>query len=112
MDGDVGSALQRLAYETVGAYWPPERQYVETEYRTIPFPFARIESPRLSLHEDWTIEQLAGYARSWSSTARYVTAHGEDPVVAFEQELRGIWGASERRTITWPLILLAGRVGG
>jgi ubiquinone/menaquinone biosynthesis C-methylase UbiE len=110
MDAEVGAALRRLAYETVGAYWPSERQYVETEYRTIPFPFERIESPRLSIREEWTVEQLAGYARSWSSTARYVAARGDDPVVAFEQELRGVWGTSERRTITWPLILLAGRV--
>src|SRR5262249_10842045 len=109
MDAEVGAVLRRLAYETVGAYWPSERQDVETEYRTIPFPFERIESPRLSLREEWTVEQLAGYARSWSSTARYVAAHGDDPVVAFEQELRGVWGDSERRTITWPLILLAGR---
>jgi hypothetical protein len=113
MDGDVGAALRRLMYETVGDYWPPERQYVEQEYRTIPFPFERIETPRLSLQESWTAEQLAGYARSWSATARYVAAVGTDPVVALESELRAVWGDStSRRTIQWPLVLIAGRVDG
>jgi len=111
MDGNLGAALRHFAYEVVGAYWPPERQYVETEYRTIPFPFERIEAPSLSIREEWTPEQVAGYARSWSATARYVAAHGEDPVVGFEDELRNVWGdPSERKTIAWPLILLAGRV--
>ena len=111
MDGNLGAALRHFAYETVGAYWPPERQYVETEYRTIPFPFQRIEAPALSIREEWTPEQVAGYARSWSATARYVAARGEDPVVGFEEELRSVWGdPSKRKTIMWPLILLAGRV--
>jgi SAM-dependent methyltransferase len=110
MDGEVGAAVRRLMYETVGPYWPPERQYVETEYRTIPFPFERIEAPKMSLREHWTLDQVAGYARSWSATARYVAARGEDPVVELEKELRAVWGATEQRAITWPLILLAGRV--
>lgn len=110
MDGDVGVALHRLMYETVGPYWPPERQYVEQEYRTIPFPFQRLESPRLSLEESWTLEQVAGYARSWSATARYVAAGGDDPVVAFEAELRTLWRDPAPRRITWPLVLIAGRV--
>ncbi len=113
MDGDVGRAIKRLMYETLGENWPPERQYVEQEYRTIPFPFPRLESPRLELVEHWTLDQVAGYARSWSATALYVAAHGADPVVELERELRAIWGdPAERRTITWPLILLTGRVEG
>jgi SAM-dependent methyltransferase len=111
MDGDIGRAIKRLMYETLGENWPPERHYVEQEYRTIPFPFTRLESPRLELVEHWTLDQVAGYARSLSATALYVAAHGTDPVVAFEDELRQIWGdQAERRTITWPLVLLAGRV--
>jgi SAM-dependent methyltransferase len=113
MDGDVGEALHRLMYETLGDDWPPERQHVEQEYRTIPFPFDRIETPRLLLEESWTAEQLAGYARSWSATARYMAAVGTDPVVALESELRDVWGdPAQRRTITWPLVLIAGRVDG
>jgi SAM-dependent methyltransferase len=111
MDGDVGAALHRLMYETLGDDWPPERQLVEQEYRTIPFPFERLDSPRLSIEEQWTPEQVAGYARSWSATARYVAARGGDPVTGLEAELRELWGDStQRRTIRWPLVLLAGRV--
>jgi SAM-dependent methyltransferase len=113
MEGAVGAALSRFMHGTVGEYWPPERQHVEQEYRTIPFPFQPIEAPRLSLEERWAPDQVAGYARSWSATARYVAARGADPVVELERELRSAWGDSaQRRAIVWPLVLIAGRVDG
>ena len=112
MDGEVGAALHRLMYGTVGPYWPAERRHVEAEYRTIPFPFQRMETPSLSLEEWWTPAHLAGYARTWSATARCVAKTGQDPVAAFEAELERVWGAGERRRIVWPLVLLAGRVDG
>jgi hypothetical protein len=111
MDGDVGRALHHLMFDVVGPFWPPERRYVESEYRTIPFPFERIESPALALEESWTRPQVVGYARSWSATARYVSAKGDDPVVAFERAIQDIWpDPAEPRRIVWPLILIAGRV--
>jgi SAM-dependent methyltransferase len=109
MDGQVGEVLHRYMYGDVGAYWPPERKYVDNEYRDIPFPFERIAVPPMSLENDWTLEQVAGYLRSMSATGRYVEQQGTDPVVRVEAELRGLWGASPTRRITWPLILLAGR---
>ena len=113
MDGDVGGVLHRFMFEDVGPYWPPERKYVDTEYRTIPFPFERIDTPPFSLENDWTLAQIAGYMRSMSATSRYIKANGTDPVVAVEAELRVLWGGPDDapRRIIWPVIVLAGRVG-
>ena len=97
-------------YDDVGAYWPPERKYVDDEYRDIPFPFERIAAPPLSLENDWTLEQVAGYLRTMSATARYVEQHGTDPVVARRGGAARVWGAAPTRRIIWPLIVLAGRV--
>jgi SAM-dependent methyltransferase len=110
MEGEVGAILHRYMYEDVGAYWPPERRFVENEYRDIPFPFDRIASPALSLENDWAVDHVAGYLRSMSATARYVEQHGTDPVVAVEGELREAWGSSTTRRIIWPLTILAGRL--
>jgi SAM-dependent methyltransferase len=110
IEGRVGEIVQRYMYGDVGPYWPPERRHVHTEYRHIPFPFERIAAPRLSLDADWPLEHLAGYLRSMSATGRYVQQHGTDPVVAVEPELREAWGSSATVRITWPLIVLAGRV--
>jgi Methyltransferase domain len=111
MEGPVGDALRRFTFETLADYWPPERRHVDEGYRSIPFPFERLAAPSLSLEERWTLGRLAGYMRSWSSTARFVAMHGEDPVLSFERELETLWpDADEPRPIIWPLTVLAGRV--
>jgi len=110
MDGEVGSVIHRYMYQDVGAYWPPERRYVDNEYRDIPFPFERLSVPIFSLENEWTLEQVVGYLRTMSATGRYVERHGADPVARVEVELREVWGDLPTRRITWPLIVLAGRL--
>ncbi len=111
MDGDVGAVLHRFMHGDVGAHWPPERKYVDTEYRTIPFPFDRIDTPPFLLENDWTLPQIVGYMRSMSATARYIKANGTDPVIVVEAELRALWSDEAPRKIVWPVVVLAGRVG-
>jgi SAM-dependent methyltransferase len=111
MEGDVGEVLRRFMFEDIGSYWPPERKYVDSEYRTIPFPFERVAAPPFSLENYWTLPQIAGYMRSMSATSRYVKANAVDPVVAVEAELHAIWHDGAPRRIVWPVIVLAGRAG-
>ena len=111
MDGEVGAVLDRLMFETLRDDWPPGRQFVEQNYRTIPFPFQRITAPALKLEREWTLDEVTGYARSWSASARYIKRLGVDPVGDIEARLRRTWAdPTERRTIRWPLAVLAGRV--
>jgi hypothetical protein len=111
MEGKAGEIHDHLMFQTLRNYWPPERWHVDTGYRGIPFPFERLEAPPLRLNELWSLSQLTGYMRTWSATARYRTQHGIDPVVDAERELVAIWGdPTVRRSICWPLVVLAGKV--
>lgn len=110
MDGRAGELLRLFATETVGAYWPPERRFVDDGYATIPFPFERVDAPTLCIEETWTRAQLVGYASTWSATTRYVAANGVDPVRGFEDVLRSVWPDGEMRRVEWPLTILAGRI--
>lgn len=107
---DVNAIVQHFYSEEVGPYWPPERHHVETGYRELAFPFTPVAAPAFAMQLHWNLEQLLGYFRSWSATAAYVKGKGSDPVAVLEPRLRACWGdASQPRTITWPLALLAGR---
>jgi len=106
----VDRIVHRYNRDTVEDYWPPERDLVLAEYRTIPFPFQEVPTPALSLEAAWTLPQLAGYLRSWSATARYAKLLGRDPVAALEEELRRAWGPPDSaRVVSWPLTIRAGR---
>jgi SAM-dependent methyltransferase len=109
-DVNLDRVLQKYYWETVANYWPPERRYVDDGYRTLEFPFAEISGPSLSMRENWSQAQFLGYLRSWSATARYVDAHGEDPVVPLSELLAPRWGDAQRaRAVSWPLSLRLGR---
>ena len=109
-DPALDAALQHYNTTTVGPYWPPERQIVRDGYRTVPFPFFPLAAPPFTLTREWTLAELSGYLRSWSATARYVAEHRTDPVIEFEAALEQRWGdPTARRTVRWPLVVLAGR---
>lgn len=111
MDSPLGEVLRRHIFETLAGYWPPGRRHVDEGYRSIPFPFERLPTPTFSLEDRWGLAQLAGFIRSWSATARFVETQGHDPVPAMERELRALWrDPAEPRRITWPVVVLAGRV--
>jgi SAM-dependent methyltransferase len=106
----LDARLREFNEETVGDFWPPERRLVVDGYRSLPFPFAEIEPPAFTLEALWTLDELAGYLRSWSATARFVARHGRDPVDALEREMAAFWGPrAERRLVRWPLALRVGR---
>ena len=110
-DGGVDAAVDRLYHDLTGPYWPTERSFVETGYRTLPFPFVEIAVPEFPMVARWSVEHLLAYLRSWSATQRYIKARGEDPVSLVEPDLRAAWGAPARlREVRWQFHVRAGRV--
>jgi SAM-dependent methyltransferase len=110
----VSRAVDHLATEIAGSYWPPERRWVDEEYRTIPFPFPEVEAPSLTHEESWNLEQLILYLRTWSACVRYEKATGEDPLARVYEELLAAWGDPETvHTVYWPIFLRASQpLGG
>jgi len=111
---ELDPLVDRLARNLVGPYWPPERRWVNEEYRTLPFPFAEVEVPALWMEERWSLDRFLHYVGTWSATTRYLQANGRDPRELIRGELESAWGDPDSpRTIRWPLMMRAGypRVG-
>jgi hypothetical protein len=70
---------------TVGAYWPPERRWVDLGYRGMPFPCADIEAPDFEIRLDLTLDDVLAYLRTWSSTQRCIKETGVDPCIALRE---------------------------
>jgi hypothetical protein len=60
---------------------------------------------------EWRLEQLTGYASSWSAAKRYTEQGRGDPTATLRNALQPLWG-DETRRVTWPLTILAGRLPG
>jgi SAM-dependent methyltransferase len=55
-DPALTEIVRDYSTNTVGAYWPPERRWVDLGYRGMPFPCADIEVPEFEIRRDspWT----------------------------------------------------------
>jgi SAM-dependent methyltransferase len=96
--------------DVVGSYWPPERRWVETAYRDLPFPLREVSAPSFQLNLEWDLDSLIGYISTWSAVQRYQRATGEDPLPALRAEIAPNWPSPmAAKRVTWPVHLRVGR---
>jgi len=107
----IDALVNRFYHDVVGPYWPPERRITEERYQTIEFPFAEFEAPNFVIEQSVTLDDVAGYIRTWSATRRFVQEQGHDPVDALVADLAQTWGAPQTsRLARWPVAMRIGRV--
>jgi SAM-dependent methyltransferase len=110
---EIDAIIWKFYRETTGPFWPPERELVETDYKSIQFPFPELLPIRFEMREELNLHQLAGYLRTWSATQKFIAARGFDPVDSLVEELGGVWKDREQmRETKWPLHLRTGILKG
>ena len=108
---EIDSMVSKFYRETTGPYWPPERELVENNFRRIDFPFAELPARQFEMQQQWNLDQLTGYLRTWSATKKFIAARGFDAVDSLMQELRNVWhGREKARRVNWPLKLRTFRI--
>jgi SAM-dependent methyltransferase len=106
----IDAIVRHFYSDVVGSYWPPERRWVETAYRDLPFPLQEVSAPSFQLNLQWDLDSLIGYISTWSAVQRYKRATGEDPLPALRAEIAPCWPTPmETKQVTWPLHLRVGR---
>ncbi|MFT4087752.1 MAG: class I SAM-dependent methyltransferase [Gordonia sp. (in: high G+C Gram-positive bacteria)] len=111
IDDDLTERFDRFYVDEIGPFWPPERRHVDNGYRDFDFPFERVDVDVPAIERSWTLDDFLGYLRTWSAV-RNAEAQGQAGLLsAFAADLRELWGAPDRRrTVAWPVTVLAGRV--
>jgi len=106
---EIDVVLYDFYSRIVGPYWPPERRYIEENYRTIPFPFVEFSAPPMRLELSWSLHDVVGYLGTWSATQRYIKHNGSDPRELIYERIKLVWGTESERIVSWPLHF---RIGG
>lgn len=109
VDKQIDAILNHFYTSVVGPYWDKERRLVDERYRTIEFPFRRIDVPVFEFSFEWTLEELCGYLSTWSSVRKYIQQNQSDPVEQVVGELSRLWGGG-RRKVLFPLFARMGKV--
>ena len=110
VDEKVNPIIDHFYKNIVGSYWDKERKHVDEEYRTIPFPFTEIESPKLFIEYEWTLDHFVNYLGTWSAVQHFIKANNRNPVdCEMLQELQLHWDTTEKKKVSFPLFIKAGR---
>lgn len=107
---DVDPILEEIYYPRLGGYWPPERKLVDEGYRSLDFGFDPVSVPPFRMTVEWNLGDVLAYLRTWSAVTAFKEKEGIDPIDEYEPRFGAAWGdPTTRRTITWPLVVYAGR---
>lgn len=93
--------------------WCSERlDLVNSEYRTLDFPFREVRLPTVYAESYGDLTALKDLLRTWSAAQRMALATGEDPIAHVDAELDAAWlqrgSLEDARRLKWPVF---GRVG-
>ena len=111
INDELDPIIHHFYHETIGPYWPKERNYIDNKYETIPFPFESISTPGFSLTSQWNLQQVMGYMSTWSAVRYYREQQQIDPIPSLHQQLKQHWqDETIVKEIRWPIYLKVGRV--
>jgi SAM-dependent methyltransferase len=111
IDAAIDEVMDRFYRVTVGSYWPPERRHVDDGYRALALPLDELVPPPFEMALEWSLIDLARYIRTWSAVEQLRAAHGDEPLLAFEDLLHRAWGTPGlRRRVTFPLSFRIGQL--
>ncbi len=105
----IDALVDKFYKDITGPYWDIERKYVDEHYRSIPFPFNEIKTPRFIMKYNWEFEQVIGYFNTWSAVQNYIRKNNENPVNIFADELKEAWDDVLKRKVTFPVFMRTGR---
>ena len=82
IDPLVDAVVLNFYHRTVGEYWPPERRYVESAYRDLPFPWQEVAVPQFQLNLQLGSRQSRGLHRHLVGGAAVQKSNGHRSTAA------------------------------
>jgi len=108
---EIDLLTEDFHYNILHNYWDDERKYVDDEYRNIPFPFKRIDTPVFKIEYRWTIEELEGYLNTWSGLRKFTSENSSNPLPELMKRIKSHWKETQMR-VHFPIHLLMGKISG
>ncbi|MEP1032872.1 class I SAM-dependent methyltransferase [Ekhidna sp.] len=110
VEGIVGQIIQDFYWKVTKPYWDAERNHIEENYKTIPFPYTEIQvEDNFDIKNELSLDQLTGYISTWSAVQHFIKANGHSPIDQLKADLEKLWDYGKRK-ITFPVFMRAGRL--
>ncbi len=110
IDAKIDPVIYHFYEDIMGSYWDPEREHINNQLESIPFPFSEIHTSKFAIRDTWTIARLIGFLNTWSSVQKYIQINNKNPVELIADELKSLWETEENKTVTFPVFLKTGKI--
>ncbi|HAZ11234.1 MAG: hypothetical protein A2X86_08320 [Bdellovibrionales bacterium GWA2_49_15] len=108
---NIDSSLTDFYFNILGPFWKKNNKLIFDNYKELSFPFREIATPEIYLEVNWSLEDLIGYFRTWSSTQLFIDQSQIDPTLELYEKVLPYWGAaSEKKILKWRLIFKVGEL--
>ncbi len=105
---EIDQVIAKYILEPLDSYWSAERQLIADGYRTLDFPFLEISPPSFVIENNWSLEHLLNYIKTWSA---FKLSQKTDLIENCLPELVKAWGIDRpQRSVLMDLYLRVGRV--
>ncbi|HRI07318.1 MAG TPA: class I SAM-dependent methyltransferase [Nannocystaceae bacterium] len=111
VDPAIDAIVARYASDVLADYWSTHYIHVRSRYLDLPFPFAEVPMPALSIRVEWSVDDLLGAMGTWSASTIFRRQTGSDPTDVIRADMLTAWGDAPTRTVEMPLFFRVGRVG-
>jgi ubiquinone/menaquinone biosynthesis C-methylase UbiE len=107
---DLNTVIASFYKDATGAYWDPERKYIDDHYRTVPFPYKELPPKEFIISIEWNQKNLSGYLNTWSSVQHFIRSQGFNPVDELQSDLQKAWPEQDIISFRFPLFLRVGKI--
>ncbi|MDC0535357.1 class I SAM-dependent methyltransferase [Francisellaceae bacterium] len=90
--------------EIVGSDWREGKDYYDSEYQSLSFPFKEIKLPPFSIKLNWTLDQVLGLLDSYSGPQNYLDRVGQLPSSEIRADMLKLWGDQQKREVVIPIV--------
>ncbi len=109
-DEQIDPVIQAF-YKNSFPFWDTERKFIDEEYKTIPFPFTKIETPSFTIAYEWTLDQVLGYIATWSANQHHIKQFGHGLITAsFREKLQRCLPPGGKLSLQFPVHTRIGKV--
>jgi SAM-dependent methyltransferase len=107
IDNNIDSILEEHLFRTIDPFWSVNNRILHNEYKSISFPFQRLELPPIKMTEMWSLPQLIGYLDTWSATKLFNEKFNSSITNQIYYELVDVWKSDEVKKIEMDLFVIA-----
>lgn len=110
INGRVDELIVGLSRGPLDNYWEKGRDYLENQYRDIPFPFEYERYDEFFSEKKFNFSDVMGWLSSWSSYLKYLKDTGDDILKTIKPDMLAAWGdPAAVKTVKFPIYLLVGK---